>query len=219
MIRVSQRVLAKLRQLKDVEEKAGFLDSELETVNCYCMLTLEGDIDHCIESSVKSIKQVIPVLNFYLSSTIHRPHWAKVRIVDFVMYTRDNWSMIGYSTSRDPNNSLDVHSGKRGLIKWGKKLICESSGKKISSRIRRAISWYGRAVDSESPEESFTCLSIALESLLISRGEDNNQTTSGSISQKLRERVAFLLEKTPQERIQVAKLVGGLYWFTKWCCP
>lgn len=81
----------------------------------------------------------------------------------------------------------------------------------INTRIQRAVTWYSKAVDADTLEEQFVNLAIALESLLIGDEGKGPYATTGSISQNLGERSAFLLERNFESRHEKQKEVKKLY--------
>jgi hypothetical protein len=92
-------------------------------------------------------------------------------------------------------------------------LACFSSNQKsdIDRRIERSVRWYGKSHDTYSAEESFISLAIALEGLLIGPEGKNKTEGWGSITQKLAERVAFLLGSNLESRIRFEKRTKELY--------
>ncbi|HNB52789.1 MAG TPA: HEPN domain-containing protein [Anaerolineales bacterium] len=86
------------------------------------------------------------------------------------------------------------------------------SNSKIDQRIKRAVTWFSKGVNAETTSEQFTALAIALESLLVGGGEGKNPwETSGSISQKLADRVAFLIGVSLETRLTLAQDTKELY--------
>ncbi len=89
-------------------------------------------------------------------------------------------------------------------------LTCFQSNDDVAKRIQRAVTWYSKAVDADTLEERFVNLAIALESLLIGE-EQGPYATTGSTSQTLGERVAFLLGDSFENRIQKLRETKRLY--------
>jgi len=108
----------------------------------------------------------------------------------------------------DPKN-------KEKILKWGLENInaCfqPTNKNEIAKRIRRAVVWYSKGVDAESAEESFVNLAIALETLLIGSEGSGPYSTTGSITQRLRERVAFLLGDDFDNRMEIGRITRDLY--------
>lgn len=90
-------------------------------------------------------------------------------------------------------------------------LTCFQASGDIARRIQRAVTWYSKAVDADTPEEKFVNLAIALESLLIGDEGKGPYATTGSIKQNLGERVAFLLEDDFESRQRRFKETKELY--------
>lgn len=88
---------------------------------------------------------------------------------------------------------------------------CFQGGGEIAQRVKRAVTWYGKAVDAGSSDEQFVSLAIALESLLIGNEGQGPYVTTGSIGQTLGERVAFLLEDDFEGRHRKVKETRDLY--------
>lgn len=72
----------------------------------------------------------------------------------------------------------------------------------ISKRIFQAISWFGKAVNADSPEDQFLFFAISIESLLVGDESAGGLSSQGSINQKISERSAFLLGDSVKERIE-----------------
>jgi hypothetical protein len=90
-------------------------------------------------------------------------------------------------------------------------LTCFQASDDIARRIQRAVTWYSKAVDADTPEEKFVNLAIALESLLIGDEGKGPYATTGSIKQNLGERVAFLLEDDFESRQRRFRETKELY--------
>ena len=90
---------------------------------------------------------------------------------------------------------------------------CFQSNNDMSKRIQRTVTWYSKAVDADTKDEKFVNLSIALESLLIGDEGKGPYATTGSISQNLGDRVAYLLADDFEDRRQREKEAKRLYGF------
>lgn len=71
-------------------------------------------------------------------------------------------------------------------------------------RIRIAITWYGRAMNANTPDEQFVSLTTALESLLVADEEV-------SITQRLADEVSALLGGNFESRENIKKRTRELY--------
>jgi len=175
---------------------------------------------------------------------LHQTDWAKIKIAPIIFnsHSLSSQRIPGHSFSYPPQRSLELTNNEllntvgpiydpfysiRGpwqrdskreqeMVKQSldKLITCFHSSNEIDQRISRAVTWYSKAVDADSPEEKFVNLAIALESLLIGpEKEKNPYATTGSISQNLGERVAFLLEDDVdrrQQRVADTKKLYGL---------
>lgn len=102
---------------------------------------------------------------------------------------------------------------ERDIVECGvqRLLTCFQTSGDVAKRLQRAVTWYSKAVDADTPEEKFVDLAIALESLLIGDEGKGPYATEGSISQNLAERVAFLLEDDFEHRGQRLDEAKRLY--------
>lgn len=82
----------------------------------------------------------------------------------------------------------------------------------LSERVRRAVTWFDKAVSFTEPDAQFVGLATALETLLVSRSDVSNPfSTWSSISQQLADRCALLLGEGVDSAIQIARDVKELY--------
>src|SRR5262249_4885071 len=87
-----------------------------------------------------------------------------------------------------------------------------TDSKSIQARIKRAITWYSHAVNADTKEIQFVSMTTAIEGLLLDKGESkDNQLNLGSIKQRLADRVAYLLGKDFDERVNFATKIKALY--------
>ena len=97
---------------------------------------------------------------------------------------------------------------QRGLKELGD-IIQENN--EIRSRVKRAVAWYSRAVDADSEAEKYVNLAIALESMLVGDEGKGRYATTGSITQTISERAAFLLGEDFDRRHKIERKVRELY--------
>lgn len=90
-------------------------------------------------------------------------------------------------------------------------LLKKPTPTKWEQRILSAVRWAGDARVLRSLEDSFVMNAIALEILMLGEEVDDPWETAGSITAKLGERVAFLLGRDKQERINIDRRVRELY--------
>jgi hypothetical protein len=188
-----------------------FAEEELRHVLCYAIFNITGDQEYAKLKAVETAEEAVKFLNLFVSSAAHSPSFAIIQPSTMILYKSLKTGFWGYSHSRTGILPYQVDRGKQDLMTWYERQWKKLSGGAMQERVQRAVNWYSRAVDAESPEESFVNLSVALESLLIDSSENNDQTTTGSINQKLRERVAFLLEDNLDKRRKLSKLTASLY--------
>ncbi|MBK8905442.1 MAG: hypothetical protein IPM53_29940 [Anaerolineaceae bacterium] len=216
----------------------------VENAQCFAKITIVGDGIFARAEAVRKVQEAIHAINFGLSSTLHQPCWAKVRIAKIVIntYTPTDvpddvriGSHLAYPASRAlhlSKNSIqeNLKPVHRDILRadpafvpnWRQDpetleqsverlLACYQTDGDIANRIQRAVTWYGKAVDADTHDEQFVNLAIALESLLIGGEGSGPYTTSGSISQNLRERTAFLLKNDFESRHEQSEQTKRLY--------
>lgn len=188
-----------------------YIAPQITHIDCYGVVDISGNDEYVREMAINEVHEAIKILNFSLSSSIHRHHWQQIRMGSVIFNKEQESGIIGCQEFFDSKHSLTIKPGNKGHITWLEILLSSQPQSKLNSRILQAISWYSKAVDADSAEESFVNLAIALESLLIDQSENNNNTTTGSINQKLQERVAFLLKDSVEDRKSLAKNVATLY--------
>lgn len=212
------------RALRSLEERVGKEPSiweDLENATCYAAVEAIGDDDFVRDEAVRRVTEAIHILNLYLSSSRHQTYWASIRIARVIINRTlpaddSERDRIGFRQSFPGRQPLELDwKTEQRMVEWGLRELnaCfqPQNNTKIAKRIRRVVTWYGKAVDADSPEEKFVSLAIALESLLIGHEEKGPYTTTGGITQKLRERVAFLLGDDFDSRMQISKATGDLY--------
>lgn len=240
---------SELNQLIDTIEERDRSNSDaaresVENAQCFAKITIEGDGIFARAEAVRKVQEVIHTINFGLSSTLHQPSWAKVRIAPIIINTNTPTddpddvrigSHLAYPSNRalslskhsiqenlklvhrdvlraDPTYVPDWRNPPESLVQCVERLLAiyQTNGD-ISKRIQRAVTWYGKAVDADTHDEQFVNLAIALESLLIGDEGSGPYTTSGSISQNLSERTAFLLKNDFESRDEQLRRTKKLY--------
>lgn len=212
-----------LRSLEDRigKQSASSVWADLKDVGCYATMETVGD-DHFVrDEALQRTTEAIHILNLYLSSSRHQPHWAKIRIarviINQTLPTEDSeGGAIGFNQSFPVERQLELDWKKeRYIIEWGLNELSTcfqpQNENEIAKRIRRAVTWYSKAVDADSPGEKFVNLAIALESLLIGDEGKGPYATTGSIRQTLGERVAFLLGDDFESRTRIEGTTKNLY--------
>jgi len=211
---------------------------------CYAKVELTGDDNFVRHEATRKVRQVLHILNFCLSSSMHQPSWDRIRIANVLVNRRSlaenpDEGPAGLHETYLPHRSLELsksqlleavnseyvrafsrrpseHSNwqeERDIVECGlqRLLDCFQTRGDIPKRFQRAVTWYSKAVDADTPEEQFVDLSIALESLLIGDEGKGPYATEGSITQNLAERVAFLLEDDFEHRRQRFDATKKLY--------
>lgn len=223
---------------------SAYARTTTENAQCFAKITIVGDGIFARAEAVRKVQEAIHTINFGLSSTLHQPGWAKVRIADIVINTNTPTddpddvhigSHLTYPSNRalspskhsiqenlkpvhgdvlraDPAFVPELRQDQESLERSVDRLLaCYQTNGDIDKRIQRAITWYGKAVDADTQDEQFVNLAIALESLLIGDEGGGPYATSGSISQNLGERTAFLLKNDFESRYQQLRRTKQLY--------
>jgi hypothetical protein len=197
-----------------------YVIKELESAKSYATLETKGDNDFVRAEAVQRVTDAIHILNLYLSSSLCQPYWTSIRIARTIFnrgITDDpNDVPFGIRRLNPSGRTLELDpKNKEKILKWGLENInaCfqPTNKNEIAKRIRRAVVWYSKGVDAESAEESFVNLAIALETLLIGSEGSGPYSTTGSITQRLRERVAFLLGDDFDNRMEIGRITRDLY--------
>lgn len=236
------------QMLRIVEEKQGeestsYTRDALKYAKCYATVKATGDGEFVRNEAIQKVTQALHILNLCLSSSMHQPSWAKIRISSIVINRSSPTEnpeddRLGFLESFPSSRPLELSKSKlldvirpiydrsfsakpcrqrnwkegRNMVEKGleKLLTCFQGNNDIAKRIQRAVTWYSKAVDANTPEGKFVNLAIALESLLIGP-ERGPYATTGSISQNLAERVAFLLEDDFENRHRKVNETKKLY--------
>lgn len=204
------------------KETVAYAYGVLKNATCYATVELVGDDEFARNEATKRVRQALHILNFCLSSPLYQPSWDRIRICGIVVNKR---SLTGkpideavvlhesYPGGQPLNLSRPSLPDAVGLDEQhlGQLLACYQTSGDIAKRLQRAITWYSKAVDADTAEEQFVDLAIALESLLVGDEGKGPYATTGSITQNLAERVAFLLEDDFEKRWQRAAETRSLY--------
>ncbi len=212
-------------KLKDIEQHYGedtkSISRDLMNVACYTRIEAVGDSEFVRDQAIKRTKEAIHILNLYLSSSRHQPEWQSIHSVPIII----NYALpdnehendgIGFNQSYSGQRRFEIDGKKEdSLTQMGLKTMNgyfqSQSNTDIGKRIRQAVTWYSKAVDTDSPEEKFVNLAIALESLIIGDEGEEPFATTASINQKIGERVAFLLGDNFDSRVSFEKKAKKLY--------
>lgn len=207
--------------LKQYNLKASDLTTNFIKIACYAKVEAFGDTEFVRDEAVKRTKEAIHILNLYGGSSTYQTKSKSIGFSQLIVnrnLTDDKHqnSDVGFLESYPPQIRFEIDL--KNVNTWAhmdletmNNCFHRKKDAEIEERIQRATNWYGKAVDTDSPEEKFVNLAIALESLLIGdEGKGLNKTT-GSINQKIGERVAFLLGTDFNNRIEKEKEAKYLY--------
>ena len=202
------------------ERSVNSILTYFRSIRCYAAVEAVGGDYFVREEAAQRTREAVNILNLYLSSSMHQPYWARMHvgrtIINEVQHKASERVPVGFSQSLPAERPLELDRERLQYIEqWGLADLSacfepRNSGD-IAKRIRRAVNWYGNAVDADSPEEKYVNLAIALESLLIGDEGKGPYATTGSISQKLGERVAFLLGDDFETRTEIQRTTKVLY--------
>ena len=199
-------------------------------IECYAMVEAEGELGFTEQVALRKVEDVTHILNLLLASSYSRfQGYRKIWPIRQIGSSPGCYQLILHADL--PAKQLDVDAAKWGLSesspyghdyeicredleKWDKlgleKVVgcfaTDSPQGQIASKIRQATLWYSKAMSADSPEERFVAAAIALESLLVGKGEGGSSpgTTWGSIGQPLADRAAFLIGERRDRRIAMA---------------
>jgi hypothetical protein len=191
---------------------------------CYVVIQdLKGDSAFIYEEAPRRAEPLIDILNFFLASCRRRrAGYHKIEVgehgVDkLTVFAESKQGEVGLSgrnisiLPHDLNTKMIENWKKQGLERILQCFNTKGADKSLEGRMHRAIHWYSKAMNADTQEEQFVNLATALESLLISDESKNPNEQQGSISQKLANRVAFLIGSDKESRINYAKKTKDLY--------
>ncbi len=211
----------------EIEESFG--QDECREPTCYAVVRIEGEFRWARDQAVRKVQDMIHVIRLFLASSRDRKFYKKIGLVGQPSILQDQLVVcIDCETQEEeiPGGALLHKSPPRrpcGITaehvrNWRGHGFDKITGifqslnsEDIGSRIKRSVTWYSKGVAVDNSDEQFVALAIAVESLLIGRGESNPQASWGSITQRIADRAAFLLGKNVNERIKIAKSAKDLY--------
>lgn len=218
--------LGKLKESKRFHEMPKRVQEYSKHCRCYMMLDVEGESEFVNREAIRQAQTFINVLNLYtvLSSEIDsfrqrigvlgQP--ASTRYSVLVKRTPSLTEQIDspyYSFHMEAPPRIPYRIDSKMVRQWkkhGLETVLEIASSEevtlgsVGSRIRKAISWYSRAMSANSVDEHFVGLVTALESLLVA----NEQV---SIAQRLADVVSLLIGNDFQSRQNLRKTVKELY--------
>jgi hypothetical protein len=211
--------------LEDVYKQRNIKPSDLLTdfkkIKCYAKVEVSGEFDFVLDEAIHRTKMAIHILNLYRGSLKDQTKYRSISYSQFIITrlldddTNQN-NDVGFLESYSPYLCFEIDQNKVNY--WAQmdlntmnSYYQSNSDTDIGKRVQRATNWYSKAVDTNSPEEKFVNLAIALENLLIGDEGQGPYITTGSINQKIGERVAFLLGKDFDSRREIEKEAKDLY--------
>jgi Apea-like HEPN len=221
----SEHLKTIFESIKDKQLKIR-LEEAFQECSCYFAIeNVTGDANFANDHALKIAQDFVHLLNFLISSSRDRVMgWHKIGILGDPTVSRDRVIVI-YS-DRNKQFSFSRLAIRQHQItpknieswkKWGFEDVIGYFTKDLTTlsdtqvKIKRAITWYSKAINADSLDEQFVSLAIALESLLADKESSSLTETWGSISQKLADRVAFLLGGNYQHRSELLAGTKKLY--------
>ena len=205
-------------------EILGEMNTDHNHKGCYAAVPdLEGDFKYVYETAPTRLLPVLDVLNFYLARCHHRREdYARITVVNRIpgaatVYLDTPSGGYGYEGKLTEHKWYEITPehvelwetlAVQDIIRCA---VGDSSSNSIESRVKRAVTWYSKAVNADSPAEQFIALTIALESLLVGNEGKDITATWGGITQRLADRGAFLLGRNYDERRTSSHELKALY--------
>lgn len=225
-----------LDQARDDEHWKGRLEDleqSFANAGCYVAVDEEGDAAFAQERGIEDGQDTVHVLNLYLATCRHRARrHMKIGLMghpalggrrEVVCATPPVGEVgrhdIHYQGTLPPCRRYEIdRATARSWEGSGLDKIIEAlrhgnaNPGTIESRLRRSVIWHSKGVNGDGIDEQFVALAIALESLLVGPDEGSDPRVSwGSISQRIADRVAFLLGGDCAQRIAIARRAKTLY--------
>jgi hypothetical protein len=214
---------------KQIAEYCGPL---LRAAGSYVAIDEEGDDEVATAHALQHAQDLVEILNIYVASALDRDRSVqKIAVVgqigvlgeQIVLLARspvegEGRAALGFKARKPPLRGHRI--ARANLEEWkahGLDQVVRSftyEGNEplaIEPRLRRSVRWYSKGVGADSTDEQYVALAIAMESLLIGSDGIDPKVSWGSITQRLAERVAFLLGHSYAQRIDIASNVKRLY--------
>ncbi|MCJ2367864.1 HEPN domain-containing protein [Aeromonas dhakensis] len=132
-------------------------------------------------------------------------HNASESINECIEFIRPDEAKTTYHLVNENTRNLILHEKNKSL------LSCVQQKGEINKRLHQAVSWFGKAVNADIPEDQFLFFAISIESLLVGDEPSGGFSSQGSINQKISERSAFLLGNSFKERIEIEREIKRIY--------
>lgn len=210
--------------------KENFRDKNIEEIRkifeaagCFLKIfDVEGDPEFRAQQAMIKANEIVDILNFLFASCKQRIQrgYHKINIVGQpssnlpqVYISPKSYAWKRLATQFHEINEEVIQQLKEFGAYQVENIFHKAQDKNspILNRIKSAVTWYSSAVNADIPEIQFVSLMTALEILLVGEISKDPNQNSGSISQRLSERVAFLLGNNYQKRLELEKKAKQLY--------
>ena len=176
-------------------------------------VNIRGEASKCIESGYEIVERSLDVLRLYVPLNVYSGKGFVGVFGDLtatkalVLYFDDrnfSWhhEIKGFLLPFEIKNEYIKLMEDNGLSRINHMLT--RSRNNFENSLITAMHWFGKAIKNVEDKDRFLCFFIALETLLV---KDKNEPVVNC----LRERIAFLLEKKKERRIQLSKIIRDLY--------
>jgi hypothetical protein len=167
--------------------------------------------------ALKELIQVLDLINFYSDlipyqkGCLYLPGESDRSTINVIIISKEakptfsfGFHTVGQLMPLSLKALLEINEKQKlGFSEVCKLLIKNRS--KLEDRIISALQWSGKATSERRREEAFLLFTISLESLILSDNEKEELTY------RLKTRIAHLLGKSVDSRINIAKNVSDLY--------
>jgi hypothetical protein len=220
--------MAGVEGLRDIPQ---YIDRDTEHCRCYLTVDVEGEDRFASQEALRQAQDVANVLNLYATSSRHRvSFYERIGIVGQPTTTRRQFVLklappisdgssgprqYAYFTQNPLARYHEVNLAQiqqwrqRGLDKVLECIgVLDAMPGSVESRIRNAVTWYGRAMNTITPDEQFVGLVTALESLLVA---DEKKRKRVHITQRLGDVVSVLVGDDFESRERIKERMKKLY--------
>ena len=209
-----------------------YCDQVLAAAGCYVAVDEEGDDTAASALALQDAQDLVDILNLYVASALDRDRGlGKIAVMgqvgilgeQIVVFARvaaegESRTVLGFKARKPPRRRHKIRTANPQEWKQcGLEQVVASftyvgsNPTAIESRLRRSVRWYSKGISADSTDEQFVALAVALESLLIGSEGIGLRVSWGSITQRLADRVAFLLGSGYDQRADLERDVKRLY--------
>lgn len=209
-----------------------YAQQDLASAGSYVVVAAEGDDTVAEAHALRRAQDIVDIVNLYAASALDRGRsLQKIAVAgqigilgeQVVLFARtpvapDGTVALGYKGRKPP---LFKHIiSEETVQEWQGPALDQVVGcfeyegsdpKVIESRLRRSVRWHSKGITADGTEEQFVALATSLESLLVGSEGTDPKVNWGSITQRLAERVAFLLGRTYEDRVAFERNAKTLY--------